>query len=49
MVYDLFNVLLNSVCNRLIDASIFIKEIAVEVFFSVSSFYSFGIRVILAS
>ena len=51
MVYDLFNVLLDAVCQYFVEilASMFISDIGLEFSFFVVSLSGFGIRMILAS
>ena len=51
MVYDLFNVLLDVVCNVLLRilASMFISDIGLKLSFFVMSLSGFGIRMMLAS
>ena len=50
-MYDLFNMLLDSVCQNLlrIFASMFISDIGLQVSFFVASLSGFGIRVLVAS
>ena len=51
MVYDLFNVLLDAVCNILLRilVSMFISDIGLKFSFFVVSLSGFGIRMMLAS
>ena len=51
MVYDLFNILLDAVCQYFVRilASMFISDIGLKFSFFVVSLSSFGIRMMLAS
>ena len=51
MVYDLFNVLLDAVCQYFVEdlASMFISDIGLKFSFFIVSLSGFGIRMMLAS